>query len=204
MTKVRWSCFRKRKKTHICKSFVKWILIESWKWSKLFAGSIGVSQLRETPLGSDIWWICHSLALAIPTRDFNISRFLSGFLVSKGSRRTHKANKDIKMMDLVHLIPERDRVIFQRERSGGGGGGSGGGWDMATTLNVNSIIDPPPPPCYNFASCYFRHVAVVFLFCKDCQNPRRLLLKLRKQHVLCDTSFRIMANKRRHTKWSAV
>lgn len=50
------------------------------------------------------------------------------------SRRTHKANKDIKMMDSVHLIPERDRVIFQRS----------GGWDTATTLNVNSIIDPLP------------------------------------------------------------
>ncbi|KAJ3666423.1 hypothetical protein Zmor_001865 [Zophobas morio] len=37
------------------------------------------------------------------------------------------------MMDSVHLIPERDRVIFQRR----------GGWDTATTLNVNSIIDPP-------------------------------------------------------------
>lgn len=36
------------------------------------------------------------------------------------------------MMDSVHLIPERDRVIFQRR----------GGWDTATTLNVNSIIDP--------------------------------------------------------------
>lgn len=47
-------------------------------------------------------------------------------------RRTHKANKDIKMMDSVHLIPERDRVIFQ----------GSGGWDTATTLNVNSIIDP--------------------------------------------------------------
>lgn len=51
-------------------------------------------------------------------------------------RRTYKANKDIKMMDSVHLIPERDRVIFQRHTTDG---------TQATTLNVNSIIDPPPP-----------------------------------------------------------
>lgn len=67
------------------------------------------------------------------------------------SRRTHKANKDIKMMDSVHLIPERDRVIFQRS----------GGWDTATTLNVNSIIDPLP-------FCYFRHAAQTLWIWKVC------------------------------------
>lgn len=84
--------------------------------------------------------------------DLYIFRFLSDFFPSMArdppappkARRTHKANKDIKMMDSAHLIPKRDRVIFQRRC---------GGWDTATTLNVNSIIDLP-------RVWYFRHVAL--------------------------------------------
>lgn len=117
------------------------------KRSELFVRGIGVSQLWETPLGNDVWWISQSNPAA--SWDFYIFRFLSSFLVGgEGDwvRRTHKENKDIKMMDSVHLIPERDRVIFQRH----------GGWDTATTLNVNFIIDPLLPFC-----CFWR-VAMVF------------------------------------------
>lgn len=52
------------------------------------------------------------------------------------------------MMDSVHLIPERDRVIFQRH----------GGWDTATTLNVNFIIDPLPFAISGVLPWYFNLV----------------------------------------------
>lgn len=44
------------------------------------------------------------------------------FLLSPGNiRRTHEANKDIRMMDKVHLMARRVPLIFQDEANGGFG-----------------------------------------------------------------------------------